>query len=328
MSLSAPAPGQLVTVRQRQLGLTRLYGLLHDPEYHAPDIDRLRQLYVQLNQGVLSAYSWEDLPREPHDFYETPLGVRFTLKPTATAEMLDRLLEFNHQRYAEEVKQGLHDTASKGKKKPAKKAPSKSASRPRKSESARAHRSAQVLLSLLVSLGGCKAHRAEPPAQAAPPAQAPATEDSRGERWVEVADFDCAPLAEEGDTSFRSMRQWASGGPAGATWNAETLTCHGRVSTTCTQGTVLVELLTGSRRAASQRFPAAELPTRVEFTVSRDAWSESLDETFEHDIYRTALLRLRASLRCEEPFLAGPGFARHEDVVAEDRFVAGFASGE
>ncbi|MFE8597114.1 hypothetical protein [Archangium violaceum] len=102
--------------QERQVGLTNLYSLIHNPEDHSLDIEQLRNLYSQTNQGVLSAYGWKDLSKEPHGFFETPSGIRFTLKPAATAEMLDRLLELNHERYAEEVKQGLHAPSGKGKK--------------------------------------------------------------------------------------------------------------------------------------------------------------------------------------------------------------------
>jgi len=126
--------------RERQIGLTKLYGFIHNPDEHTLDIAQLRKYYVQLNQGVLSAYGWEDLAKQSHDFFETPLGVRFMLSPSAIENMLDRLLELNHERYAEEVKQGLHDTSGKGKK-PGKKgiakAPAKRASNPKKGSRSR-----------------------------------------------------------------------------------------------------------------------------------------------------------------------------------------------
>jgi hypothetical protein len=58
-----------------------------------------------------------------HDFHQTKQGLRFTISEGDRREILDRLLQLNHQRYAEEVKQGLHN--KKGKKKPSK--PKKSA---------------------------------------------------------------------------------------------------------------------------------------------------------------------------------------------------------
>ena len=51
----------------------------------------------------------------------TKQGERFTLSEPARREVLDRLLALNHQRYAEEVKAGLHEKgAKKGKGKRAK----------------------------------------------------------------------------------------------------------------------------------------------------------------------------------------------------------------
>jgi hypothetical protein len=48
-----------------------------------------------------------------HGFYPTKQGERFTIHPEARAEILARLLALNHQRYAEEVKAGLHAKGSK-----------------------------------------------------------------------------------------------------------------------------------------------------------------------------------------------------------------------
>ena len=43
-----------------------------------------------------------------HSFHETSQGIRYTIGPDARREILDRLLELNHARYAEEVAAGLH----------------------------------------------------------------------------------------------------------------------------------------------------------------------------------------------------------------------------
>ncbi len=49
-------------------------------------------------------------------FYEASHGIRYTLSQAARTEFLDRLLELNHQRYAEKVATGLHDKkVAKGK---------------------------------------------------------------------------------------------------------------------------------------------------------------------------------------------------------------------
>jgi len=94
----------------RQEGLTTTYNRVHDPEEHADDIIRLRELHVELDYAVRDAYGWDDLDLG-HDFHQTKFGVRFTLAPTPCQEVLDRLLELNHERYAEEVRQGLHGKA-------------------------------------------------------------------------------------------------------------------------------------------------------------------------------------------------------------------------
>ncbi len=42
-------------------------------------------------------------------FTLTKQGVRFTISEAARRDVLGRLLRLNHERYAEEVAQGLHD---------------------------------------------------------------------------------------------------------------------------------------------------------------------------------------------------------------------------
>jgi len=91
----------------RQEGLTKTYNRVHDPDEHADDVVRLRELHIALDQAVGDAYGWPDLELG-HDFYETKFGTRFTFAPTPRQEVLDRLLELNHERYAEEVRKGLH----------------------------------------------------------------------------------------------------------------------------------------------------------------------------------------------------------------------------
>ena len=56
-----------------------------------------------------------------HGFHETKQVVRSTIsEPARPAKILARLLKLNHERYAEEVQQGLHEKkkpkATKGKK--------------------------------------------------------------------------------------------------------------------------------------------------------------------------------------------------------------------
>jgi hypothetical protein len=47
--------------------------------------------------------------RLKHRYHATTQGVRCTFSPAAQAEVLDRLLELNHARYAAEVAAGMHE---------------------------------------------------------------------------------------------------------------------------------------------------------------------------------------------------------------------------
>ncbi len=113
-------------------GITKTYNRLHSPQETAEDIRRLRELHVQMDHAVAAAYGWTDL-NLGHGFHETKQGTRYTISEEARREVLDRLLQLNHERYAEEVAQGLHDKKKpkrKAKKKPAKKKPSDGPSQP------------------------------------------------------------------------------------------------------------------------------------------------------------------------------------------------------
>ncbi len=94
----------------RQEGLTKTYSRVHDPDELAADIAHLREIHVALDHAVRDAYGWHDLDLD-HDFHDTKFGMRFTFAPVPRQEVLDRLLELNHERYAEEVRHGLHDKA-------------------------------------------------------------------------------------------------------------------------------------------------------------------------------------------------------------------------
>jgi hypothetical protein len=96
-------------------GLTKTYNRLHDSGESAADIQKLRNLHVDMDQAVAAAYGWDDLNLD-HGFHTTKQGERFTISEAARREVLQRLLKLNHERYAEEVKQGLHDKKGKAKK--------------------------------------------------------------------------------------------------------------------------------------------------------------------------------------------------------------------
>lgn len=97
---------------ERSMGLTKTYNRVNDPKDEDQSVRQLRELHVSLDHAVRDAYGWPDL-NLAHGHWETPQGVRFTVSPDAKEEILDRLLELNHQRFAEEVAAGLHDTRTK-----------------------------------------------------------------------------------------------------------------------------------------------------------------------------------------------------------------------
>jgi methylase of polypeptide subunit release factors len=81
-------------------------------EEAVPRIFELRELHKEMDEAVLEAYGWQDVNLR-HDFYEMEYlpendRVRYTIHPEARKEVLKRLLLLNHERFEEEVKQGLH----------------------------------------------------------------------------------------------------------------------------------------------------------------------------------------------------------------------------
>jgi hypothetical protein len=91
---------------QRQLGLTKLYNLVHSNADASEDIARLRDIHREIDQATAEAYGWGDI-RLDHGFHETSLGTRCTISAAARGEILQRLLQLNHQRHAEEEAAGV-----------------------------------------------------------------------------------------------------------------------------------------------------------------------------------------------------------------------------
>jgi hypothetical protein len=87
---------------RRQLGLTKLYNLVNDPDTADaadPDVARMREIHVELDRAVMDAYGWSDVLLE-HGFHSYRQMRRWTVSPAARVEILDRLLEENHRRAA------------------------------------------------------------------------------------------------------------------------------------------------------------------------------------------------------------------------------------
>lgn len=89
-------------MHRRGLGLTKIYNLVNDPDLASTsdsDVARLRQIHVELDEAVMSAYGWEDVSLD-HGFHTYRQMTRWTVCPEARVEILDRLLEENHRRAA------------------------------------------------------------------------------------------------------------------------------------------------------------------------------------------------------------------------------------
>lgn len=87
---------------RRDLGLTKLYNLVNDPDVKDgadPDVRRLREIHVEIDEAVLEAYDWDDITPN-HGFHTYRQMTRWTFSPEARIEILDRLLEENHRRAA------------------------------------------------------------------------------------------------------------------------------------------------------------------------------------------------------------------------------------
>ena len=105
----------------RQVGLTDLYNLFHDPEVTDEDIQELRDLHVEIDETVKIAHGWNDLDLG-HDFHEVPYlpendRTRFTVSEPARLEILKRLLDLNEKRHREEIEAGSSDKKGSGRKK-------------------------------------------------------------------------------------------------------------------------------------------------------------------------------------------------------------------
>jgi len=90
---------------RRDLGLTKFYNLVNDPaitDAADPDVARLRAIHVKLDQAVMDAYGWSDVPLG-HGFHTYRQMERWTVSPAARVEIIDRLLEENHRRAAAET---------------------------------------------------------------------------------------------------------------------------------------------------------------------------------------------------------------------------------
>lgn len=94
---------------EKQIGLTDLYNLFHDPDNIDPDIIQFRALQRELDLAIAGIYGWSDLNFE-HGFHQS-LHLQLTdrtffgLSRDIGIEVLKRLSKLNRQRYEEESSQ-------------------------------------------------------------------------------------------------------------------------------------------------------------------------------------------------------------------------------
>ncbi|MEU4772692.1 type IIL restriction-modification enzyme MmeI [Micromonospora sp. NPDC023644] len=102
----------------RQAGLTATYNLVFDPACQDEGIVELRRIHRDIDEATFRAYGWNDLVKQglDHGFHKAGAYTRYTIGTAVQREILDRLLELNHQRYAEEEARGLHDKKKTGRK--------------------------------------------------------------------------------------------------------------------------------------------------------------------------------------------------------------------
>jgi hypothetical protein len=105
-------------MEKNKIGLTSTYSRVFDSTENSSGIANLRSIHAQIDNAVVRAYDWESriagVGGLDHGFHEVGRETRYTIGPAAQREVLDGLLELNHERYAEEVAQGLHDKKKGG----------------------------------------------------------------------------------------------------------------------------------------------------------------------------------------------------------------------
>lgn len=190
------------------------------------------------------------------------------------------------------------------------------------------HRVEYLALALL--LAGC--NNTEPPTKSEPAAPA-ASADSR---LVQISRFDCAKAEDVSDaTSFpwkSGISLWAGGGPGGAAFNADTLSCALEFQTRCARGEADAEVRIGGALGIVEHVKIERAGAQlIRFELPNQRWGQHLDEVSalsERFPYRTATFSAAVTAACETPEAFGPGLGPRLEFADDRHFTAGFASGE
>ncbi len=97
-------------------GLTKTYNRFHNPHDRSEEIEKLRQLHMDMDRAVADSYGWTDIPTDrkfllDHDIDEEEWGdkkkpYRYRWPDEVQVEVLARLLELNATRAKEEQRAG------------------------------------------------------------------------------------------------------------------------------------------------------------------------------------------------------------------------------
>lgn len=97
---------------RRDLGLTKLYNLLNEPaQRNDKDVDRLRDIHLEVDEATMAAYGWDDVPLG-HGFHTYRQITRWTISPATRVDVLDRLVGENHSRSKREQRLGRSQATS------------------------------------------------------------------------------------------------------------------------------------------------------------------------------------------------------------------------
>ena len=104
-------------MQARQIGLTSLYNLFHNPSEADAELEEMRRLQREIDVAVRDSYGWQDIDLD-HGFHEVGYlpandNVRYTISEPARIEILKRLAALNRQRWEEEEAAGLHKKGRK-----------------------------------------------------------------------------------------------------------------------------------------------------------------------------------------------------------------------
>ncbi|MCB9643726.1 MAG: hypothetical protein H6728_11695 [Myxococcales bacterium] len=98
---------------ETEKGLTQTYNRFHDPEETSPDILKLRALHEEMDQAVLAAYGWSDIPttceflldyeEDDDESSKRKKPYRYRWPEEVHDEVLARLLALNQERHEQET---------------------------------------------------------------------------------------------------------------------------------------------------------------------------------------------------------------------------------